>query len=209
MALVPRRSLWHWMFAAALLLLVPPTASSAPPRPTHLAVAAGTIWHVPGDFPNIQLAINAASAGDTVLVDAGSYTGSLNFNGKALTVQSSAGSTATAIVGNGGTTVTIGPLGALIGFTVSHGVGYDGGGITAIGSGTAIRGNILSDNAALVGGTGAAIAGNGASPLIDGNIFRHNACDTQFEYLESHNQPPHQRRAKRHHRPDQVARPHG
>jgi hypothetical protein len=179
MAFVPRRSLWHWMLIGALLIVVLPTASSAAPHPTYLA-SGGTIWHVPGDFSSIQSAINAASSGDTVLVAAGSYTGSLNFNGKALTVQSSAGSAATAIVGNGGAAVTIGPLGALIGFSVSHGVGYDGGGIAVSGAGTIIRSNILIDNAALVGGTGAAIAGNGASPLIDGNIFRNNTCDTQF-----------------------------
>jgi hypothetical protein len=115
-----------------------------------------------------------------VLVAAGSYTGSLNFNSKAVTVQSADGPTATAIIGNGGTAVTIGPLGVLIGFTVSHGVGYDGGGMTVVGAGTVIRGNIFIDNAALVGGTGAAIAGNGASPLIDSNLFEHNTCDTQL-----------------------------
>ena len=59
-------------------------------------------------------------------------------------------------------------------------MGYAGGGIAVSGTGTIIRSNILIDNAALVGGTGAAIAGNGASPLIDGNTFRNNACDTQF-----------------------------
>lgn len=123
---------------------------AAPIRAAGSATLSGTIWHVPGEFADIQPALDAAASGDTILVAAGSYTGSLNFNGKDVTVQSVAGPTATAIVGNGGTTVMIGPQGALIGFTVSHGVGYDGGGLSVSGTGTVIRGNIFTDNAALI-----------------------------------------------------------
>jgi hypothetical protein len=177
---------WRYVFTALLVVALfqveSPTARSDihRQRRADLATVSGKIWRVPGDFSDIQSAINAAATGDTVLVAAGSYTGSLNFSGKAITVQSADGPTATAIIGNGGTTITIGSSGALIGFTVSHGVGYDGGGMTVVGTGTLIRGNIFTDNAALVGGTGAAIAGNGASPLIDSNVFRQNTCDTQL-----------------------------
>jgi len=45
-----------------------------------------SILHVPGDYPTIQQAINAARNGDTVLADAGEYFENINFKGKAITV---------------------------------------------------------------------------------------------------------------------------
>jgi len=46
------------------------------------------IVHVPDDFPTIQAAINAASEGDTVLVQPGTYVENINFNGKNILVGS-------------------------------------------------------------------------------------------------------------------------
>ena len=46
------------------------------------------IIHVPGDQTTIQAAINAASDGDTVLVEEGTYIENINFRGKAITVAS-------------------------------------------------------------------------------------------------------------------------
>jgi hypothetical protein len=65
-----------------------------------LAARADTI-HVPGDQPTIQEGLNAAAAGDTVLVDSGTYTGALNrdldFNGVNLVLLSEQGSGFTTI----------------------------------------------------------------------------------------------------------------
>ena len=59
---------------------------------------ASTI-HVPGDQPTIQAGINAASNGDTVLVDPGTYYENIDFLGKAITVTSSGGAAQTIIDG--------------------------------------------------------------------------------------------------------------
>jgi hypothetical protein len=45
-----------------------------------------TTWHVPTDRTTIQAAINAASSGDTIIVDAGTYPEALNLGGKGLTI---------------------------------------------------------------------------------------------------------------------------
>ena len=50
--------------------------------------ASAQIIHVPADQSTIQAGINAASTGDTVLVDTGTYYENINFWGKAITVAS-------------------------------------------------------------------------------------------------------------------------
>src|SRR4029450_2858852 len=44
----------------------------------------------------------------------------------------------------------------------------------------AITRNVFRNNAQGAGGFGAAIGGNGSSPVIERNIFQANTCDTQF-----------------------------
>src|SRR5579862_8970739 len=68
-------------------------------------VAAAATIHVPTDQPTIQAAINAASTGDTVLVAPGTYYENINFSGKAITVTSSGGPSATTIDGGHTTSV--------------------------------------------------------------------------------------------------------
>src|SRR5215467_8825906 len=116
-------------------------------------VFAGNIIHVPADQPTIQAGINAASNGDTVLVAPGTYKENINFNGKAITVESSAGASATIVDGGG-----IAPVvtfasnetssSLLTGFTLQNGDASntfpgEGGGIQVEGASPRIEHNII------------------------------------------------------------------
>ncbi len=88
--------------------------------------AQAATLNVPATYPTIQEAINAAITGDTVLVDAGTYTENISFSGKAITVQSVYGDASTIIDGNKkGSVVTFsfseGSSSVLDGFTITNG----------------------------------------------------------------------------------------
>jgi len=141
---------------------------------------------VPADQPTIQQAIDAAANGDLVLVSPGTYLERINYHGKAITLQSEAGPAQTIIDGNHqGTVVTFntheGAQSLLTGFTIRYGSASIGGGINlSFGTSPTISQNIFSENVHLVGGSGAAISGNGSSPLIERNTFVANVGDNQF-----------------------------
>ncbi len=160
----------YWRIAATTLLGVM----------LFTPLTSAEILRVPGDFPTIEEALEAAVDGDQILVDPGTYVGSLNFAGKDVEVRSTGGPEGTVIEGDGGAAVVMGPGAALIGFTVTGGNAAFGAGTEVIGTGTLIQGNIYQANAQSAGGFGAGVGGNGASPTIDGNLFRDNSCDTQF-----------------------------
>lgn len=142
--------------------------------------AVATI-HVPADHPTIQAAIDAASPGDTIAVGPGTYSENLDFKGLNATLVSTAGPSRTIIAGVSGTAVGIGPGGTILGFTIRSGVPFAGG-MEVHGTGTLIKNNLFDSNSQ--GGAGgfgaAAIGGNAASPVIDGNLFKNNSCDDQF-----------------------------
>jgi hypothetical protein len=145
---------------------------------------AATI-HVPADQPTIQQAINAATNGDLVLVSPGTYPENIDYHGKAISVQSTGGPAQTIIDGhNAGTVVTFqtqeGTQSVLTGFTIEHGNASFGAGIMLLGASATITKNIFRNNAQGAGGFGAAIGGNGSSPVVERNTFLANTCDTQF-----------------------------
>ena len=87
--------------------------------------------HVPGDYPTIQQALDAASSGDVILVAPGTYTGPLNnnldFRGKAIELRSTGGPELTVIqglLGGRGLRFHSGETAAAIvdGFTITQGL---------------------------------------------------------------------------------------
>jgi hypothetical protein len=153
---------------ATVALFVLPLATSA------------AVLRVPADYPSIPTAIAAANPGDTVLVSPGTYPGPILFQAKDITLRSTGGPGATTLIGTGSQVVTIGPRGALVGFTIRNGEAQDGAGTMVQGPGSLIEGNVYEFNRQTSGGWGAAIGGNSASPLIVRNLFRNNSCDEQF-----------------------------
>ena len=138
-------------------------------RDNHAAEAEGPVWsfatgalgvtiHVPGNYQTIQAAIDAASDGDTVLVADGTYTGednkNLDFNGKAITVQS----------GNGPANCVIDCQGDGRGFYFHTGEGEN----SVISGFTIINGQ--TDD----GGPGGAISCYQSSPIITNCIISGN-----------------------------------
>ena len=157
-------------------------------RPLWLSLVAGlllasfsapeTSWcetiEVPGDYPTIQEAIDAAVDGDLVLVEPDLYVENIDFLGKAITVQGT-GDVADTIL-NGvdltlgsthGCVVTFvsgeGADSVLDGFTITAGTGFQtvstagidttlGGGIFCSEASPTIRNCVICDNFAIAGG---------------------------------------------------------
>jgi hypothetical protein len=143
-----------------------------------------TLIHVPADYPKIQLAIDAASDGDTVLVAENTYFENINFKGKAIVVGSefildSATSHITNTIINGsqplnpdiGSVVTFesgeDTTSVLCGFTITGGTGSIeiidstdwriGGGINIVASGAKLLSNYIEGNT--VSNTGGVMGG--------------------------------------------------
>jgi archaellum component FlaF (FlaF/FlaG flagellin family) len=140
--------------------------------------------HVPADQPTVQGAINAAQAGDTVLVAPGTYFENIDFQGKAITVTSSDGPAVTIVDGGHlGPVATFktneGANSVLNGLTLRNGVpssafpisGTSGGGILILLSSPTITNNTITGNHAICG-IGMEI--QGGSAMVRGNTITGN-----------------------------------
>ena len=140
----------------------------------------------PADYNDIQSAINAAVAGDTIIVSNGTYTGplnrKLNFKGKAVTLQSENGAESCIIdcenqtyafncsTGEGNDTV-------IDGFTISNGNKNQGGAIYCgnQSSPTIINCIIQNNNGSYGGGV---YCTNSSSPVITNCTIRNNSANS-------------------------------
>ncbi len=153
---------------------------------------AGTVWTVPGDFADVQSAVDGVAEGDTILVGDGVWPvpagEGLNYGGKDVTVQSLNGPAHTTLDAQGnGRVVTFengeGPGARLIGFTLTGGFfsdagsGFGGGGISIVIASPTISHCIVRDNQATWGG-GLFIVGG--APRIENTIVSENRARGVF-----------------------------
>lgn len=127
-----------------------------------LGPASAADLAVPGDFPSVQAAVSAAEDGDVVIVSPGTWTGTVNTLGKAITIRSTdpadpAVVAATVLdAGGAGTTVRIvlgeGPTTVLDGLTITGGNGSLGGGLEISLSDPIVRRCVIVGNTASKGG---------------------------------------------------------
>ncbi|MHC4942240.1 MAG: right-handed parallel beta-helix repeat-containing protein [Planctomycetota bacterium] len=161
------------IFAVSILIL------------SFTGLAFSKILHVPGDYPTIQEAIDAAAPMDTVLVAAGTYQENLLVEGKNILLMSEDGPLLTVI--DGGRAGSVIEFGAAVnsktvmeGFTIRNGSGnkaYNdepcGGGILCDGASPKIRNNHIIDNKVTYFG-GGVFAWNKSHPEIQENLIEGN-----------------------------------
>jgi fibronectin-binding autotransporter adhesin len=129
-------------------------------------------------YPTIQDAINAAVAGDAVIIAPGTYLERIDFLNKPISVRSSAGAATTIIDGSlSGTVVTIinSTNAELAGLTIRGGdlVTGSGSGVLITGSTVAIRDCIIADNIAN-DGAGAGVFAQSSALTIERTAFNAN-----------------------------------
>ncbi len=138
-------------------------------------------------YSTIQLAVNAAVAGDTVLVYAGTYTATVDLLGKAITVKSVSGQAATVIQPTSGsnaiTASNVTGAGATIeGFTVRN---TNNRGVYASSSVLTLK-DVKIENTGAVWLLGGAIQQIGGQLTIENGTFTNNAaCAGGDVYVQS------------------------
>jgi hypothetical protein len=152
----------------------------------------GTIdggWRVPSDHADIQSAIDAASGGDTICVEAGSYLETIDFSGKAVRLVGTYGPAMTVIDGNGQGPVVHFQSGEdtrseLIGFTVTGGVSAEGAGVYISDASPRLQDLVIEANSCTESscyGTGLFVS-DGDPEMID-LALRDNVCQaTEYCY---------------------------
>lgn len=154
---------------------------------TNAANSAAVTWTVrpdgSGDAPTIQAAIDTASAGDTILLTAGVYTGlgnrDVSFLGKAVTVTSESGAAVTTVDCEGVSPAFRfdsgeGSGSILSDLTITNGSGASGGGIQITNGSPVIQNNVLTYCTAGLGG--GLYCATPVTPSIQGNTFSYNSA---------------------------------
>ena len=111
---------------------------------------------VPGDYANIQTAINASTNGDEIIVSPGTYVENINFGGKNITLRSTEPTNPSVVAStvingnNAGSVVTFSgselTTCVLSGFIITNGYATQGGGICGDGSMATIENNNIIGN---------------------------------------------------------------
>jgi predicted outer membrane repeat protein len=148
---------------------------------TSRGVHADTL-NVPADHATIQEAVDAAAAGDEILVAPGTYAGFTNNDVNMLTVRSSGGRDVTTLDGGGtATVITLGNSAAaqttLQGFTIANGnAAITGGGVSmhSFGSSATIDDCIFLNNTSAI--QGGAIGGAVLNLVITNCSFSGNSA---------------------------------
>ena len=184
---VPGRVYWYWVQAVNS---EGETSDLSEPAASPQDIPEGKVLNVPGECPTVQAAIDAASDGDTIVVQPGIYVENLRLNGKNIKLTSidpldSTVVSETIIDGNQkGAVIRIddGETDAVItGFTITNGTGRTldgighGGGIFVRNSGATISYNNIVNNS--VAGRGGAIYLSGAYALISNNHIAGNMAN--------------------------------
>ncbi|MFH1010761.1 MAG: T9SS type A sorting domain-containing protein [bacterium] len=162
--------------AMALLALVSCTSAHATIR----------FVHPDSTYSTIQAGLNAANAGDTVLVARGTYYETLVWPSRPnIKLMSQYGPEETIINANGEDRVIdvfsgLGQTTLIDGFTITNGWAHDssdwwGGGVRCASSSPTIRNNIITDNSATNDGGG--VDCYSSSAVIIGNVIRNNGAD--------------------------------
>ena len=162
-------------------------------------ILMAAIINVPFDQPTIPAAITVAVDGDIVEVEAGTWGGGIDFQGKAITVRSVAGPTTTIIDGNNAATCVIFQSGetansVLDGFKIRKGKADYGGGIYCRDSSPTIQNCIINNNSSThTGYGGGGIYCDNSSPTIQNCTILGNSasygggiyCNSSFPTIQN------------------------
>jgi hypothetical protein len=139
----------------------------------------GAELRVPLDYPTIGAAFAAAASGDTIVVFAGLYRENLDWAGRDLTVRARSGPEQTILQGVTGNVVNM-ASGEISGFTITGGfLGSQGSAIEVSGSARIID-NVIEGNI----GDRPGLRSSFGTPIIQGNVFRNNTCNSVFGLLD-------------------------
>jgi PKD repeat protein len=145
-----------------------------------MSVAGGATIGVPADHSTIQAAIEAAVTGDIIVVAPGTYTETIDFLGKGITLRSSGAPLATIIDGSasGGPVVQCvsgeGPDTILEGFTITGGDAVVGGGMLNVGTSPTVINCIFTGNSAADRGGG--MYNREGAPTVISTVFEQNTA---------------------------------